>query len=38
MDTFEDLKGKRVYLGEEGSSRRNAMDVLMDAHSGQATR
>jgi hypothetical protein len=32
IDTFEDLKGKRVYVGEEGSSRRNATDVLMDAH------
>jgi TRAP transporter TAXI family solute receptor len=32
MDTFEDLKGKRVYVGEEGSSRRNAMKVLMDAY------
>jgi len=32
MDTFEDLKGKRVYVGGEDSSRRNAMDVLMDAH------
>lgn len=32
MDTFEDLKGKRVYVGEEGSSRRSAMDVLMEAH------
>ncbi len=33
MDTFEDLKGKRVYAGREDSSRRHAMDVLMDAHS-----
>ncbi len=32
LDAFEDLKGKRIYLGEEGSSRRNAMKVLMDAH------
>ena len=32
MDTFEDLKGKRVYVGGEDSSRRNAMNVLMDAH------
>ncbi|MGB5775585.1 MAG: TAXI family TRAP transporter solute-binding subunit [Sedimenticolaceae bacterium] len=32
MDTFEDLKGKRIYVGNEGSSRRDAMNVLMDAH------
>lgn len=32
MDTFEDLKGKRVYAGGEDSSRRHALDVLMDAH------
>ena len=32
MDMFEDLKGKRVYVGEQGSSRRHAMGVLMDAH------
>ena len=32
IETFEDLKGKRVYVGEKGSSRRNAMDVLMEAH------
>ncbi len=33
IDTFEDLKGKRVYLGGTASSRRDAMDVLMDAYS-----
>jgi len=32
IDTFEDLKGKRVYLGGTASSRRDAMDVLMEAH------
>lgn len=32
LDTFDDLKGRRVYVGEEGSSRRNAMKVLTDAH------
>jgi TRAP transporter TAXI family solute receptor len=32
MDTFEDLKGKRVYVGAAGSSRRDAMEVLMEAH------
>jgi TRAP transporter TAXI family solute receptor len=32
MDTFEDLRGKRVYVGGEDSSRRNAMDVLIEAH------
>lgn len=37
IDTFEDLKGKRVYLGEENSSRRSAMNVLMDAHGWTGT-
>ena len=32
MDTFEDLRGKRIYVGGEDSSRRDAMDVLIDAH------
>jgi len=32
IETFEDLKGKRVYVGGTASSRRDAMDVLMDAH------
>lgn len=32
IDTFEDLKGKRVYAGREDSSRRHAMDVLTNAH------
>jgi hypothetical protein len=32
IDTFEDLKGKRVYVGQAASSRREAMDVLMEAH------
>lgn len=32
MDTFEDLKGKRVYVGGEDLSRRHVLDVLMDAH------
>jgi len=32
IDTFEDLKGKRVYVGGTASSRRDAMDVLADAH------
>ena len=32
MDTFEDLKGKRVYVGEEELSRRHAMGVLMNAY------
>ena len=32
IKNFEDLKGKRVYAGREDSSRRHAMDVLMDAH------
>ena len=32
IETFEDLKGKRVYVGGTASSRRDAMDVLMEAH------
>lgn len=32
MDAFDDLRSKRIYVGEPGSSRRNAMKVLMDAH------
>jgi TRAP transporter TAXI family solute receptor len=32
IDTFEELKGKRVYAGREDSSRRHAMDVLTKAH------
>jgi TRAP transporter TAXI family solute receptor len=37
LDTFEDLKGTRIYMGEEGSSRRSAMDVLMQAHGWTGT-
>ncbi len=32
IDTFEDLKGKRVYVGNKDSSRRNAIGVLIDAY------
>jgi len=32
IETFEDLKGKRVYVGGTASSRRNAMDVLTEAY------
>lgn len=32
IETFEDLKGKRVYVGGTASSRRDAADVLMEAH------
>jgi len=32
IDAFDDLKGKRVYVGQAASSRREAMDVLMEAH------
>jgi hypothetical protein len=32
IDTFEDLKGKRVYVGGTDSSRRDAMDVLTEAY------
>ena len=32
IETFEDLKGKRVYVGQRDSSRRDAMDVLTEAH------
>jgi hypothetical protein len=32
IETFEDLKGKRVYVGGTDSSRRDAMDVLTEAH------
>ena len=32
IETFEDLKGKRVYVGGTASSRRDALDVLMEAH------
>jgi TRAP transporter TAXI family solute receptor len=32
IDAFDDLKGKRVYVGEAASSRREAMNVLMEAH------
>jgi len=32
IDSFDDLKGKRVYVGQAASSRREAMDVLMEAH------
>lgn len=32
IETFEDLKGKRVYVGGTASSRRDAMDVLTEAY------
>ena len=32
LDTFEDLRGKRIYVGQADSSRRQDMDVLMAAH------
>jgi hypothetical protein len=32
IDVFDDLKGKRVYVGQAASSRREAMNVLMEAH------
>ena len=32
LDTFEDLRGRRIYVGQTDSSRREAMSVLMDAH------
>ena len=32
IETFEDLKGKRVYVGGTASSRRDAMDVLTKAY------
>ena len=32
IDGFDDLKGKRVFVGQAASSRREAMDVLMEAH------
>ena len=32
IDSFDDLKGKRVYVGQAASSRREAMDVLMEVH------
>ena len=32
IDTFEDLRGKRVYVGQTDSSRHEAMKVLMDAY------
>jgi len=32
IDTFEDLKGKRVYVGRTASSRSEAMDAVMEAH------
>jgi TRAP transporter TAXI family solute receptor len=31
IETFEDLKGKRVNVGNPGSGQRNTMEVLMDA-------
>jgi len=32
IETFEDLKGKRVYVGGTASSRRDGMDVLTEAY------
>ena len=32
IETFEDLKGRRVYVGRTDSSWHDAMDVLMEAH------
>jgi len=32
IDSFEDLKGKRVHMGEPGSGRRNTMNALMEAY------
>jgi hypothetical protein len=31
IETFEDLKGKRVNIGNPGSGQRNTMEVVMDA-------
>ncbi|MCW8889367.1 MAG: TAXI family TRAP transporter solute-binding subunit [Sedimenticola sp.] len=32
IDTFEDLKGKRVNIGNPGSGQRNTMEVIMRAY------
>ncbi len=32
INTFQDLKGKRVFLGAPGSGRRQTMKAIMDAH------
>lgn len=32
IDTFEELKGRRVFLGPIGSGRRKTMEFLMEAH------
>jgi TRAP transporter solute receptor, TAXI family len=32
IDTFDELKGKRIYMGPEGSGRRQTMQFLMEAH------
>jgi TRAP transporter TAXI family solute receptor len=32
IEAFDDLKGKRIFAGGEDSSRRHALDVLVDAH------
>ena len=32
IDTFDDLKGKRVNIGNPGSGQRNTMEVVMQAY------
>src|SRR3546814_7933374 len=38
IETFEDLKGKRVNIGNPGSGQRGTMEVLMDRIDRKSTR